>query len=252
VDVTIPGSDVSIAKSGPASVTEGQTYTYQLVASNAGPATATGVTVSDTLPANVVFVSATSPGCAQAFGVVTCSAGTLAAGASKTFDVTVTALSAGSGIANTATVGSDTGDPDTTNNSSTVNTTLNHNPVCTSASGGPGLWPPNHKMSAARSITGLTDPDGNPVSVTITGIFQDEPTNGLGDGDTGPADASILGANSFSVRAERSGTQDGRVYYVQFTGSDGQGGSCSGTAAVGVPHDLAHATVGGGPLYAST
>jgi len=38
------------------------------------------------------------------------------------------------------------------------------------------------------------------------------------------------------VRAERSGLGDGRVYRIAFTASDTQGGSCSGTAKVGVPH----------------
>jgi uncharacterized repeat protein (TIGR01451 family) len=252
VNVTIPGADVSVLKTGPALVTQGQTYSYQLVASNAGPATAVAATVTDALPANVAFVSATSPDCSFAAPVVTCDAGNLAAGASTTFTITVTALSTGNGITNTAAIVSTTGDPDTGNNSSTTSTTLNHNPVCTAASAGPDLWPPNHKMSGTLSISGVTDPDGNPVSVTITGIFQDEPTNGLGDGDTGPADATILGANSFTVRAERSGTLDGRVYYVQFTGSDALGGTCTGTATISVPHDQAHAAVGQGPLVSST
>ena len=39
------------------------------------------------------------------------------------------------------------------------------------------------------------------------------------------------------LRAERSGTGDGRVYTVAFTAADGNGGACSGRVAVGVPHD---------------
>ena len=30
----------------------------------------------------------------------------------------------------------------------------------------------------------MTDPDNNPVSIKIAAITQDEPVNGLGDGDT--------------------------------------------------------------------
>jgi hypothetical protein len=131
----------------------------------------------------------------------------------------------------------------------TVN--VNRPPVCTAATAGPDLWPPNHKLSDARSITGVTDPDGNAVSIAITSIFQDEPTNGLGDGDTGPADAQLLGPNSFKVRAERSGLGDGRAYYVNFTATDGAGGSCTGTATLYVPHDQAHDPVGGGQLFNS-
>lgn len=44
------------------------------------------------------------------------------------------------------------------------------------------VGPPNHKRVSV-SIGGITDIDGDMVSVTITKISQDEPTNGLGDGD---------------------------------------------------------------------
>ena len=39
------------------------------------------------------------------------------------------------------------------------------------------------------------------------------------------------------VRAERSGTADGRVYAITFTGTDAGGLSCTGSANVSVPHD---------------
>ncbi|HEU5213437.1 MAG TPA: vWA domain-containing protein [Gaiellaceae bacterium] len=126
---------------------------------------------------------------------------------------------------------------------------VNRPPVCSGASAGPDLWPPNHKLSAERSITGVTDADGNPVSITINSIFQDEPVNGLGDGNTSPD--AVINGSKFQVRAERSGLGDGRVYYVNFTASDGAGGTCRGTATIGVPHDQAHDPVGGGQLFNS-
>jgi uncharacterized repeat protein (TIGR01451 family) len=241
ITITVPSPDLTVAKSGPSATTEGNNVTYTLLATNNGPTTATGVTVSDAVPANSTFVSA-SPGCALAAGVVTCTAGTLASGASQAFSVTVKAGS-GSSIVNTATIGGDQADPNGGNNSSTVTTSVNHNPICSGASAGPDLWPPNHKM-VAGTITGVTDADGNPISVTITGIWQDEPTNGLGDGDTA-VDGQIGSGNSFSVRAERAGTRNGRVYHVLFSASDGAGGSCSGSATIGVPHDQGP---GGGPV----
>jgi uncharacterized repeat protein (TIGR01451 family) len=231
--ITVPSPDLSVHKTGPATTTEGNNVTYTLVATNNGPTTATGVTVSDPVPANSTFVSA-SAGCLESAGVVTCTAGTLASGASQSFSVTVQAGSGGS-IVNTATIGGNQSDPNGGNNSSTVTTSVNHNPICSGASAGPDLWPPNHKM-VASTITGVTDADGNPISVTITGIWQDEPTNGLGDGDTA-IDGQIGSGNNFSVRAERAGTRNGRVYHVFFSASDGAGGSCSGSATIGVPHD---------------
>ena len=59
------------------------------------------------------------------------------------------------------------------------------------------------------------------------------------------------------VRAERSGTPrvpgNGRVDYINFTGSDGEGGSCTGTVQVGVPHDQGQRStpIPDGPLYDS-
>jgi uncharacterized repeat protein (TIGR01451 family) len=249
ITINVPAPDLSIAKSGPATTTEGNNITYTLVATNNGPTTATGVTVSDPVPANSTFVSA-SPGCALSAGVVACSAGTLASGASQSFSVTVTAGSGGS-IVNSATIGGNQSDPNAANNSATVTTSVNHNPVCSAVSAGPNLWPPNHKW-VWSTITGVTDADGNPVTVAITGIWQDEPTNGLGDGDTA-IDGQLGPGNSFAVRAERSGTGDGRVYHVNFSASDGVGGSCTGSATIGVPHDQGPSVgpVDGGALYNS-
>jgi large repetitive protein len=77
------------------------------------------------------------------------------------------------------------------------------------------LWPPDHKMALVH-ILGLVNPNHDPV--TIDGVTQDEPTNGLGDGDT-PIDAIISG-DSVTLRAERSGNGNGRVYRVCFTVHD--------------------------------
>ena len=47
------------------------------------------------------------------------------------------------------------------------------------------LWPPNHTFRAI-AITGVTDPDGDPVTIRVVGITQDEPTIGTGGGDACP------------------------------------------------------------------
>jgi uncharacterized delta-60 repeat protein len=114
------------------------------------------------------------------------------------------------------------------------------------------LWPPNHSLQTV-SILGVTDPDGDPVTITITGITQDEPTHGLGGGDVGP-DGFGVGTSQAQLRAERSGSGNGRVYVVQFTASDGRGGTCSGSVSVGVPHDQGKGSVpvDDGQLYDST
>jgi uncharacterized repeat protein (TIGR01451 family) len=241
VSVTVNGADLAIVKTGPSLVTEGDTLTYHLDATNNGPANATGVVVTDTLPSNSSFVSA-SAGCTEAAGVVTCAIGSLTSGASAAFDITVTAGSAGSSLTNTAAIDGDQFDPNLANNTSTLITTLNHNPICTSVTGGPNLWPPNHKLRRI-TLTGATDPDGDPIVLTVSGVTQDEPLNGLGDGDTSPDAHPGPASDQVSLRAERSGTGDGRVYRISFGVSDGLGGTCTGTAVVGVPHDQGKGSV---------
>jgi hypothetical protein len=91
------------------------------------------------------------------------------------------------------------------------------------------------------SLSGATDPDGDALTLTITSVTQDEPLNSLGDGDTSPDAKAGTQSNNIFLRAERNGRGDGRVYRVSFTGSDGKGGSGSGTVAVGVPgHGRGH------------
>jgi hypothetical protein len=136
-----------------------------------------------------------------------------------------------------------------------VNVTVpssNHAPDCSKASGAPSLWPPNHKL-VWSSVKGITDADGDPISIAVKSIKQDEPTNGLGDGDTA-IDGVIGAAGAFALRAERSGSGDGRVYHVAYEASDGKGGLCSGELLASVPHDQSQkgGAVDGGALYDST
>jgi WD40-like Beta Propeller Repeat len=105
----------------------------------------------------------------------------------------------------------------------------NRPPDCSNVTASPDtLWPPNHKLVPV-SLSGATDPDGDQVTLTITGVTQDEATRGSPDAALGPA------ANQVRLRAERDGAGDGRVYRIAFTASDGRGGACSGTARVSVP-----------------
>jgi protocatechuate 3,4-dioxygenase beta subunit len=138
-------------------------------------------------------------------------------------------------------------------NTATVSITVirtNGAPVCDTASAQPQvvLWSPEHKMEAV-SIAGVTDPDGDPVSIAPARILQDEPVDDKGEGNTWP-DAIL---EPLQVRAERSGKGDGRVYHIEFTATDSHGLSCAGTVSVCVPHDERGASCSdGGPLYDST
>jgi len=126
----------------------------------------------------------------------------------------------------------------------------NEPPVCTGATAGPSaIWPPNHQLTSI-SITGVTDPDGDAVTVMATSVFQDEPVTGSGSGNTSP-DATL---SPLTVRTERDGKGDGRVYHIGFVADDGNGGICPGMVQVCVPHDQGSGStcVDGGAIYDST
>jgi uncharacterized repeat protein (TIGR01451 family) len=114
--------DVSINKTGPAQVTVGTNFDYSLTAANTGGVAADDVVISDTLPTNVSFVSATTP-CTYdgPTRTVTCDEGTLDVGGSVTETITVTALGpAGTEIVNTATVTPDDATPDDNTSTFTI------------------------------------------------------------------------------------------------------------------------------------
>lgn len=130
-DVEPASADVSIAKSdAPDPISIGDSLTYTIDVTNAGPSTAEAVTVVDTLDANTSYVSDTG-GCVEApVGTLTCGLGDLAVG-STSFTITVNvdpgaptagALSAApcdgsEDLCNTVTVSSTTPDPTPGNNS---------------------------------------------------------------------------------------------------------------------------------------
>jgi hypothetical protein len=99
---------------------------------------------------------------------------------------------------------------------------------------------------------GVTDPNDDAVTITVTGITQDEPVRVLGSDNTSPD--GVIQAGSASVRAERSATGNGRVYQVSFEAEDGKGGSCTGAVKIGVPHSMKKGltAIDDGQLYDST
>src|SRR3989442_1407733 len=93
---------VDSASDAPDPVAAGGNLTYTLSYSNTGNANATGVVLTDTVPANTTFVSATAGG-VFASGVVTWSVGNLAAAASGSVQMVVrvnSPLASGTSITN--------------------------------------------------------------------------------------------------------------------------------------------------------
>jgi len=126
---------------------------------------------------------------------------------------------------------------------------INSPPSCGTAKASiPSIWPPNHKLIPVE-IANVKDQDNDQVIVTVLGVTQDEPTDGLGDGDTGP-DAVIQG-NTLLLRAERAGDGNGRTYRVNFRADDSFGEGCTGSVEVIVPHNHKSGSTDDGQLFDS-
>jgi uncharacterized repeat protein (TIGR01451 family) len=123
-----PTADLGITKSTTSTnAAPGASVTYTIVLTNHGPDAATSVTMTDALPASLLFQSISAPGAfsctapaVNASGTITCTAPSLANGATATFTLVVKSVSNASGaLANTASVSGTPADPSSGNNSST-------------------------------------------------------------------------------------------------------------------------------------
>jgi uncharacterized repeat protein (TIGR01451 family) len=145
-------ANLSVTKTDtPDPAIQGDEVTYTVTIVNNGPDTAANVVVTDnTVGIPFVFRSVQASQGTCAGGV--CQLGAMAAGASATVTVLVAPLEAGT-LVNTATVASDTFDPDAANNTATENTTV-------------------RARQADLSITKIDDPDpvfaGSELTYTLT------------------------------------------------------------------------------------
>jgi uncharacterized repeat protein (TIGR01451 family) len=120
-------ADLALTKTlttgGPINV--GDNIVFALTVTNNGPSNATGVTVTDTLPAGLTYVS-NSCGATFAAPILTWNVGALAATASATCNLTVTVNQPGV-IVNSASATGNEGDPTPGNNAAvvTVNVLVN-------------------------------------------------------------------------------------------------------------------------------
>jgi uncharacterized repeat protein (TIGR01451 family) len=114
-----PATDLAVSKSvSPNPAIVGSNVTYTIAVTNLGPATATSVRVTDTLPSSVTFVSSSS-GCIATGGVFACNLGSLVSGAGATLTIVATTTSEGQ-ITNTVSVSSALFDFNIANNTATT------------------------------------------------------------------------------------------------------------------------------------
>ena len=175
--VEVAQADLAITNTdGSTTTSVGQPITYTVQVTNNGPSDVSGADFSDTVPAGVSGVSWTcqvtsgTGSCATASGSgsAVSTALDLDAGAVATITITGTVdPGAPRTLSNTATVvrPNDVVDPDTTNNSATDDTTVDHPPAVTLA----GATNVDESASAERTYTfSVTDPDPG-SSFTVVG-----------------------------------------------------------------------------------
>ncbi len=121
---TVPEVDLALSKiSMQEPVASGLNFSYVIVATNLSAGSATGVVVTDMLPAGVSLVSsATTQGSCSGLTTVTCTLGTLLGGGSATINLVVTKTVGGS-VSNTAMVDGNENDPNPANDTNIAGTT---------------------------------------------------------------------------------------------------------------------------------
>ncbi|MEP7043596.1 MAG: hypothetical protein ABI843_11070 [Dokdonella sp.] len=219
-----PLADLGVVKTGPATITPGDTLVYTIVVSNAGPSDATNVVVSDPTPTGLVFVS-NSGACATAYP---CAIASIANGASATISSTYTVPANYDGanpIVNTASVSSDVPDPNPVGNQGSTNTNV-----------GPG----NADLSIVKSGP-ATVVSGGAISYTLTiGNDGPSPANGANYVDEVPASITAISASCGSEAGGAACATQPNVVGNSVSGNVGSlpsGGSVivtiTGTAAAG-------------------
>lgn len=117
-----PAADLQVVISpNPTPVDAGMQVTYTITATNNGPSDATGVVVTDTIPGDVTFVSATGGVTPDSKNVITFAAVDLANSKSAIFQVIVSTMgTSASPTTDMATVAGDQFDPNSSNDTASV------------------------------------------------------------------------------------------------------------------------------------
>jgi len=163
--VNSPTADLAIGMSdSPDPVNSGNNLTYTIVVTNLGPATATGIVVTDTLPTGVSFVSVTSPGyvtnIAGTIEVIEGFTNNLGSGFTSSFNIVV-APTVGGTITNVATVSSSVLDPLKGNNKASVKTVVNGGAQVSITRAGANwtlTWPSSFAGMGLQVATNMTPP----------------------------------------------------------------------------------------------
>ncbi len=173
-------ADVRVTKTASApSILPGDNVTFTITVTNNGPSTATGVTVTDPIPTDLTYVSATpsTGSCSYTAPTVTCSLGSLTNGASATISLVATGAAVGLPV-NVATVAANEVDCVPANNSAGVRVTVQARiaNLSITKSGSPAsvgvtgtvTWTLNVTNGGPDPAAGVTVSDPIPAGMTLT------------------------------------------------------------------------------------
>jgi uncharacterized repeat protein (TIGR01451 family) len=217
------GTDLSLAmSSSPSTAIVGDKITYTVTASNHGPQDASGVQLTDELPAGLTFVSSSaSAGSCTGTGPVICDLGVMAAG-SKTSITIIAKVSDPGVLENRATITGDQPDSSLGNNQASVMTTVNAD---FSVSISPSVQTIAAGQAATYTVTvaALNGPFISDVSLACSGAPKasvctlSSPTANPGPDPTSPATVT-LGITTFPASAglKPTGARDGMLVSASF------------------------------------
>jgi uncharacterized repeat protein (TIGR01451 family) len=174
--ITVNCPDVTVTKTGNGPINASDTAAFKIIVKNTGAGTAYNVTVNDTLPAGVTWtIDPAVTGCAITGNTLSCSLGSLAAGASVEINVKGAAPAAACGTLNNTVTVAASNEANTGNNSSTATITVNCPDVTVTKTGnGPVLVGDTAaftilvKNTGAGTAYNVTVNDTLPAGVTWT------------------------------------------------------------------------------------
>ncbi len=259
VAVLAATADVEVTQSAlPDPIEPGGILTYTFHIQNNGPSTATGVTLTDTIPGSTTFVgSSTTLGSCSGSSTVTCTLGTMTVGQTATVTIQVTApLTNGPIATNTGTVTTTTVDPATPNTASATSHVLVQAVVCGTQPGKDGAggtlsgivnsyWPGTANAAAGATSITVGTRRGAAVSITAGDLvlimqMQDAAINSNNDDRYGDGNG-IVGGTSGIGAGYTNANNAGRYEYAVATNTVGAGGGTLNFTAVGGGNGLVYA-----------
>ncbi|WP_329023528.1 DUF11 domain-containing protein [Streptomyces sp. NBC_00690] len=205
-----PQADLSVERSGPATVVAGGVVEYSITVTNHGPSDATGWSLVDPIPVGLADAATTTAGCMIIGTTLTCTGGPLADGAD--FDIALTGRAAGNAtttIVNTATVDGQDLDPDLSNNEDTTTTEVARSVDLSVERSGPATVVAGGVVEYSITVT-----NHGPSDATGWSLVDPIPV-GLADAATTTAGCTIIGT---TLTCTGGPLADGADFDIALTG----------------------------------